>query len=391
MAAESDWAQAWAQSTRARVDQCAARSRAMDASVDVPPECLVQMQSNPAVEILLARAYDLEEHGSLRACDGDADDGAGLEELPSVEALRDEQNTLWADESVHFGVARAKEGKYAEALVAYAKALDLCPQHADAHVGRGAAFANQSRLSEAVSEFKRALEIDPEHRNARIYHDATLEKLRAKQTQAGQRRQAPAAPEPSRGGLHAVGAAAVDPRPPPRPAQMGWEGGRSTTSALPGQAAPLGAGLTAMPPPASAGVGGGSAPSRAELEDRPAPAEADRAGRHKEKSRKRSSKDGSSRRAKKHKSKKSKRRSRKHDDSNSSSSSEKPVPPRSTAPELRAAHAPCGSTGADLGSVAGDAQPGGGGSALDEASRERLLRLAGGVDTSGKPGGYAFV
>ncbi|KAJ1623279.1 hypothetical protein T492DRAFT_1056213 [Pavlovales sp. CCMP2436] len=167
------------QGARARIHARLGRMDGARRVGDLPPECLVQMPWNLAVEPVFTRAYGVEEYGSLREGEGPA----ANEELPSCEQLRDEQNLAWAQESVRYGVSRAKEGLYAEALEAYGKALDLCPRHVDAFVGRGAAFANQSRLKEAVAEFDRAIAIDPEHKNALTYRGATLQKLQARSAQ----------------------------------------------------------------------------------------------------------------------------------------------------------------------------------------------------------------
>ncbi|KAG8467258.1 hypothetical protein KFE25_000574 [Diacronema lutheri] len=141
------------------------------------------MHWNSAVEPVLTAAFGIQEHGSLR-CDG-ASNGSEVDELPSCEELRNGQNAAWAEESVRYGIARAKEGRYTEALEAYGKALDLCPRHVDALVGRGAALANLNRLKEAVAEFESAVQLDPEHPNARAYRDTTLHKLRGSAPAAG--------------------------------------------------------------------------------------------------------------------------------------------------------------------------------------------------------------
>lgn len=98
-------------------------------------------------------------------------------------ALKGETQSAWAAEAVRRGVAHARGGDLEAALRCYAQALELVPEHRDAHVARGAALANCGRLAEGREACEAALRLDPSDRNAQQYLDAIVAKLAAQQAQ----------------------------------------------------------------------------------------------------------------------------------------------------------------------------------------------------------------
>lgn len=339
---------------------------------EVPPECLVQMHWNTAVEPVLTSAFGIEEHGSLRGPDDGADDGADMaDDMPSCEELRETQNVTWAQESVQYGVSRAKAGQYAEALEAYGKALDLCPRNVDAWVGRGAAFANQNRLKEAVAEFERAVAIDPEHRNALAYREATLQKLRG--TTAAGVAAARTNCGCGGGGLGSAHAAATKVTANPVV--------RAPAAARDVVVAPVQAHVAPVAEGARAGVaeeGESGSEQRREESDR-------RRRKAERRERRRAGKRDKQRHGGKGKSSKSEKKSKKRrrrDESASSSDSSDELLDRSSAPSLSLQ---------TLTEAAATDEPaserGAGRLSAPVVSKRNLLRLAAGVDTAG----YTFV
>ena len=55
------------------------------------------------------------------------------------------------------------------AILHYQAALDIRPDHADAHHNWGVALARQGRLPDAITQFRMALAIRPDHAEAREY------------------------------------------------------------------------------------------------------------------------------------------------------------------------------------------------------------------------------
>ncbi len=94
--------------------------------------------------------------------------------------LRNEQDTIWADNNVKKGVALARVGKHVAALECYDAVLKVCHRHLDALTARGAALANIGKLHAAVVAFEMALESNPMDENATKYLEATRKKLALK-------------------------------------------------------------------------------------------------------------------------------------------------------------------------------------------------------------------
>lgn len=59
------------------------------------------------------------------------------------------------------GVDLAEQGKFAEAVAAFTRAIAIYPDYEHAHNNLGLAFASQEKFAEAVTEFQHALEINP--------------------------------------------------------------------------------------------------------------------------------------------------------------------------------------------------------------------------------------
>ena len=64
-----------------------------------------------------------------------------------------------------------------EAAVQFRRALDLAPDHTDAHANLGTALQMQGRLDEAVARFREALRLAPDHPDLRARLDAALAEL----------------------------------------------------------------------------------------------------------------------------------------------------------------------------------------------------------------------
>ena len=62
--------------------------------------------------------------------------------------------------------------------VIFRSALELNPEHADAHANLGAALAHQGVLDEAIRHFDEALRIDPRHGAASANRKAVLAQMK---------------------------------------------------------------------------------------------------------------------------------------------------------------------------------------------------------------------
>ena len=67
----------------------------------------------------------------------------------------------------NLGVALSRQGKSAEAIGHFRKALEIAPRDADAHYNLGVALALQGWLDEAAEQYRQALEIDPDRMKTR--------------------------------------------------------------------------------------------------------------------------------------------------------------------------------------------------------------------------------
>lgn len=83
--------------------------------------------------------------------------------------IRQTQNEGFCQESLHKGVACAREGKANEAKFHYQQGLDLMPDHVDLLVAMGALFANQQNFMAALQHLQKAVSLDPQHANAADY------------------------------------------------------------------------------------------------------------------------------------------------------------------------------------------------------------------------------
>ena len=54
------------------------------------------------------------------------------------------------------------QGKLAEAVASYRRALELNPDFAEAHNNLGTTLKDQGKLAEAVASYRRALELNPD-------------------------------------------------------------------------------------------------------------------------------------------------------------------------------------------------------------------------------------
>src|SRR6266478_2707228 len=66
---------------------------------------------------------------------------------------------------------------YDQAIEAYAKAIELRPFYADAHVGLGDAYEDKGLYKEAIGEYQKAVELDDKHPGARYNLAAVYEKV----------------------------------------------------------------------------------------------------------------------------------------------------------------------------------------------------------------------
>ncbi len=63
----------------------------------------------------------------------------------------------------NLGLALASEGKPAEAIDQYRRALQIMPDYAKAHNNLGVALAGESRWGEAIEHYERALQLEPDY------------------------------------------------------------------------------------------------------------------------------------------------------------------------------------------------------------------------------------
>lgn len=78
------------------------------------------------------------------------------------------QNPLLPDAYVGVGDVRFKQGRFADAEPAYARASDLDPRNFRAHHGRGKSLQMMGRTVEAIRAYQRALSVSPESAEANL-------------------------------------------------------------------------------------------------------------------------------------------------------------------------------------------------------------------------------
>ena len=88
--------------------------------------------------------------------------------------LRKKQNQAWAFQQAVEGIELAKSGDFQKAFKKYNTALELDPSCVEALVGRGCAYANERKYKLAVEDLEEALDIDPNHKNAHAYLNEIL-------------------------------------------------------------------------------------------------------------------------------------------------------------------------------------------------------------------------
>jgi Flp pilus assembly protein TadD len=89
-----------------------------------------------------------------------ADQGKTADAIQQYErALQLDSNNV--DAQNNLGNALASQGRWTEAIPHYEQALKLKPDSAEAHFNLGIALASQGKLAEAVQHYQRALELNP--------------------------------------------------------------------------------------------------------------------------------------------------------------------------------------------------------------------------------------
>ncbi|MDI9314235.1 MAG: tetratricopeptide repeat protein [Hydrotalea sp.] len=70
------------------------------------------------------------------------------------------------DEYNNHGIAKAKLGKYNEAIKDFDKAIELNPQHAEAYYNRGNAKIDLGQYDSAIKDYNEAIKLNPQHADA---------------------------------------------------------------------------------------------------------------------------------------------------------------------------------------------------------------------------------
>lgn len=71
-----------------------------------------------------------------------------------------------AEDYINQGLVLASQGKYAEAIAAYNKAIELDPNNALAYNYRGEAYKSNGKYDLALADFNKAIELDPKDQRA---------------------------------------------------------------------------------------------------------------------------------------------------------------------------------------------------------------------------------
>ena len=90
-----------------------------------------------------------------------------------AEAIEQYQRALqimpdYAKAHNNLGVVLAGEGRWAEAIGQYERALQLEPDYAEVHNNLGIALAGEGRWAEAIGQYERALQLEPDYAEAHI-------------------------------------------------------------------------------------------------------------------------------------------------------------------------------------------------------------------------------
>ncbi|PPS44824.1 tetratricopeptide repeat protein [Chroococcidiopsis sp. TS-821] len=83
--------------------------------------------------------------------------------------LQSSENLQQAEVYNNQGVELAEQGRLAEAIAAFHRAISIYPEYENAHNNLGLALGNQNKFAEAVAAFNRAIEINP--RNFETYNN----------------------------------------------------------------------------------------------------------------------------------------------------------------------------------------------------------------------------
>ncbi|HVS66381.1 MAG TPA: tetratricopeptide repeat protein [Thermoanaerobaculia bacterium] len=82
-----------------------------------------------------------------------------------------------ADAHLKLANSLARAGRFDEALAHYDRVLEALPDHSETRVRRATALVNLGRRDEALAEFRRAVEADPENAETRLRYAEALEFL----------------------------------------------------------------------------------------------------------------------------------------------------------------------------------------------------------------------
>ena len=70
---------------------------------------------------------------------------------------------IWPRPTTTWAIALRDQGRLDEAIAAYHRAIELKPDHAEAHSNLGIALEDQGRLDEAIAAYHRAIALKPDH------------------------------------------------------------------------------------------------------------------------------------------------------------------------------------------------------------------------------------
>ncbi|MBE9190177.1 tetratricopeptide repeat protein [Gloeocapsopsis crepidinum LEGE 06123] len=88
---------------------------------------------------------------------------------PIKVALQSSENLQQAEVHNNQGVELAEQGRLAEAIAAFNRAISVYPEYENAHNNLGLALGNQNKFAEAIAAFNHAIEINP--RNFETYNN----------------------------------------------------------------------------------------------------------------------------------------------------------------------------------------------------------------------------